>query len=173
MEHSGSGRARPSGEGGRAPTIAPDGSDRARPHAERHDATFEVEVVVPVHNEAAGLEASITTLRRYLDESFPFRTLVTIADNGSTDGTALVAQRLASTLDGVAALMLTRKGRGYALRTAWSASQADVVAYMDVDLSTSLSALLPLVGSVALRPQRPRGGHPAGPGVAGRARTQA
>jgi putative flippase GtrA len=120
--------------------------DRARPHAERPDATFEV--VVPVHNEAAGLEASITTLRRYLDESFPFRTLVTIADNGSTDGTALLAQRLASTLDGVAAMMLTRKGRGYALRAAWSASRADVVAYMDVDLSTSLPALLPLVGSV-------------------------
>jgi putative flippase GtrA len=123
-------------------------SDRARPRAARHDATFEVEVVVPVHNEAAGLEASITTLRRYLDESFPFRTLVTIADNGSTDGTALIAQRLASTLDGVTAMMLTRQGRGYALRTAWSASQADVLAYMDVDLSTSLSALLPLVGSV-------------------------
>src|SRR6202050_2002818 len=123
-------------------------SDRPRPRGARHDATFEVEVVVPVHNEAAGLEASITTLRRYLDESFPFRTLVTIADNGSTDGTALIAQRLASNLDGVAAMMLTRKGRGYALRTAWSASQADVLAYMDVDLSTSLSALLPLVGSV-------------------------
>ena len=74
--------------------------------------------------------------------------MVTIADNGSTDGTALVAQRLASTLDGVQALILSRKGRGYALRTAWSASEAEVVAYMDVDLSTSLSGLLPLVGSV-------------------------
>jgi len=104
--------------------------------------------VVPVYNEAEGLEASITTLRRYLDESFPFRTLVTIADNGSTDGTALIARRLATVLDGVQALTLSRKGRGYALRTAWSASEAEVVAYMDVDLSTSLSALLPLIGSV-------------------------
>jgi putative flippase GtrA len=104
--------------------------------------------VVPVYNEAEGLEASITTLRRYLDESFPFRTLVTIADNGSTDGTALIARRLAAVLDGVQALTLSRKGRGYALRTAWSASEAEVVAYMDVDLSTSLSALLPLIGSV-------------------------
>ena len=104
--------------------------------------------MVPVYNEAEGLEASITTLRRYLDESFPFRTLVTIADNGSTDGTALIARRLAAVLDGVQALTLSRKGRGYALRTAWSASEAEVVAYMDVDLSTSLSALLPLIGSV-------------------------
>ena len=107
-----------------------------------------VEVVVPAYNEAANLETSITQLRLYLDESFPFRTIVTIVDNGSTDGTALVAQRLASALPGVKAMILTRKGRGYALRTAWLASQAAVVAYMDVDLSTSLSALLPLVGSV-------------------------
>ncbi len=40
---------------------------------------------------------------------------------------------------------LDRKGRGYALRAAWSSSEAPVVAYMDVDLSTSLPALLPLV----------------------------
>jgi putative flippase GtrA len=105
-------------------------------------------VVVPVYNEAPTLEASVTRLRHYLDESFPFRTVVTIVDNGSTDGTALVAQRLAATVGGVQALILDRKGRGYALRTAWSASSADVLAYMDVDLSTSLTALLPLVGSV-------------------------
>jgi hypothetical protein len=122
--------------------------DGTRPALELRAEPIQVEVVVPVYNEADSLEASITTLRRYLDESFPFRTLVTIADNGSTDGTTLIAQRLASTLDGVQALILTRKGRGYALRSAWTASTAEVVAYMDVDLSTSLSALSPLVASV-------------------------
>ena len=119
-----------------------------RPGPGRSGEPIQVEVVVPAYNEASTLEASITRLRQYLDESFPFLTVVTIVDNGSTDGTALVAQRLASTIDGVEALILARKGRGYALRTAWSASKAEVVAYMDVDLSTSLSALLPLVGSV-------------------------
>jgi len=133
-------------------------ADTPRRHPGRHDGSRpvpsdratapQVEVVVPVYNEAASLETGITTLRRYLDEAFPFRTMVTIADNGSTDGTALVAQRLASTLDGVQAMILSRKGRGFALRTAWSASEAEVVAYMDVDLSTSLPALLPLVASV-------------------------
>ena len=135
-------------------TIAQRGPPRVTAAArERTDPTgsssaYQLEVVVPAYNEAPNLEASVTRLRRYLDESFPFRTLVTIVDNGSTDGTALIAQRLASTLKGVQALILARKGRGYALRTAWSASEADVVAYMDVDLSTSLSGLLPLVGSV-------------------------
>ena len=106
---------------------------------------LDVEIVVPVHNEAAQLEQRITALRTFLDVSFPFRALVTIVDNASTDDTYSVASRLAADLPGVAAMHLPRKGRGYALRSAWSTSVAPVVAYMDVDLSTSLSALLPLV----------------------------
>ena len=104
-----------------------------------------VEIVVPVFNEERVLEASITQLRRYLDDDFPLRTTVVIADNGSTDGTWPLAQHLSAQLDGVAAMRMTRQGRGHALRTAWSASTAAVVAYMDVDLSTDLDALLPLV----------------------------
>ncbi len=105
----------------------------------------DVEIVVPVYNEAAQLAERITALRRFLDESFPFRALVTIVDNASTDATYEVASELAATVTGVAAIHLPRKGRGYALRSAWSTSDAPVVAYMDVDLSTSLAALLPLV----------------------------
>jgi len=105
----------------------------------------DVEIVVPVYNEAPQLRERITALRTFLDTSFPFRSLVTIVDNASTDDTADVARRLADTVPGVAAMSLSRKGRGLALRTAWSTSTAPVVAYMDVDLSTSLSALLPLV----------------------------
>ncbi len=106
---------------------------------------LDVEIVVPVYNEAAQLTERITALRRYLDDSFPFRALITVVDNASTDDTDKVAHQLAATMRGVAAMHLPRKGRGYALRAAWSTSEAPVVAYMDVDLSTSLSALLPLV----------------------------
>ncbi|HEX3332964.1 MAG TPA: dolichyl-phosphate beta-glucosyltransferase [Acidimicrobiales bacterium] len=116
--------------------------ERPRPQA------VQVEIVVPVYNEAHQLVERITTLREYLDRSLPFSSLVTIVDNGSTDGTPLVARRLAATVAGVQALTLTRKGRGYALRRAWEASTAEVVAYMDVDLSTSLNGLMPLVASV-------------------------
>jgi len=105
----------------------------------------DVEIVVPVYNEAAQLAARVTALRSFLDESFPFRALVTIVDNASTDDTLQVARTLAETIPGVAVMHLPRKGRGYALRSAWSTSSAPVVAYMDVDLSTSLPALLPLV----------------------------
>jgi putative flippase GtrA len=104
-----------------------------------------VDVVVPVHDEAAVLEASIRRLHAYLTTRFPLAWHVTIADNASTDGTAGIARALAAELPGVTALHLAAKGRGRALRAAWSASPAPVVAYMDVDLSTDLDALLPLV----------------------------
>ena len=104
-----------------------------------------VEIVVPVHNEQQVLEASIRRLHQYLTSRFPFAFRITIADNASTDGTWLLARRLAEGLPDVRAVHVAQKGRGRALRQAWSASDADVVAYMDVDLSTGLEALLPLV----------------------------
>jgi putative flippase GtrA len=100
---------------------------------------------LPVHNEQAGLEASVRRLHGYLAGRFPLDWVVTIADNASTDGTWDIASRLTRELDDVRAVHLDRKGRGLALRTTWSASDAQVVAYMDVDLSTDLDALLPLV----------------------------
>jgi glycosyltransferase involved in cell wall biosynthesis len=107
-----------------------------------------VEIVVPVHDEAGVLEARIELLCAYLEAEFPFSARVTIADNASTDGTSAIAQELAAGHEEVAALVLPRKGRGLALRTAWLQSDADVVSYMDVDLSTNLAAFLPLVAPI-------------------------
>jgi glycosyltransferase involved in cell wall biosynthesis len=105
----------------------------------------DIEIVVPVYNEAAGLEHSIRRLHRFLSDGFPFTWKIVIADNASVDATPEIARRLAVTLPGVRHLRLEQKGRGRALRAAWSASAAKVVAYMDVDLSTDLRGLLPLV----------------------------
>ncbi len=104
-----------------------------------------VDIVVPVYNEATDLETSVRRLRSYLDQAFPFDAVITIADNASTDTTWEIASRLAADVPGVRALHLDLKGRGRALKAAWSTSCADVVTYMDVDLSTDLDALLPLV----------------------------
>jgi putative flippase GtrA len=104
-----------------------------------------VDIVVPVHNEQAVLVESVTTLERFLRQQFPFTWRITIADNASTDNTWAIASTLAATLDGVRAIHLDQKGRGRALRTAWTANDATIVAYMDVDLSTGLDALLPLI----------------------------
>jgi putative flippase GtrA len=105
----------------------------------------QIDVVVPVHNEEVALERSIRRLHRYLSAEFPFSWRIVIADNASTDATAAIAVRLQSELSGTEALLVDRKGRGRALRAAWSASPARVVCYMDIDLSTDLRGLLPLV----------------------------
>ena len=105
----------------------------------------EVEIVVPVHDEERDLGPSIRRLHAYLLAGFPFSTHIVIADNGSTDGTWAIAQGLACELPGVRAVRIAQKGRGRALHAVWGASEAAVAAYMDVDLSTDLAALLPLV----------------------------
>lgn len=105
----------------------------------------DVEVVIPVYNEEAGLPESVGRLYAYLAASFPLTWRITIADNASTDRTWAVAQQLVNSLPNVQAVHLDGKGRGRALSQVWSGSDATVVVYMDVDLSTDLQALLPLV----------------------------
>ena len=101
---------------------------------------------MPVYNEEAILARSIRRLHRFLSDGFPFTWRIVIADNASTDATPAIAAALERELGrSVAVRRLERKGRGRALRAAWSASEARVVCYMDVDLSTDLRALLPLV----------------------------
>jgi len=107
-----------------------------------------VDIVIPVHNEERGLRASVLRLHAYLTQQFPFSARITIADNASTDSTPAVAAELAEELPEVRVLRLKEKGRGRALAAAWLTSDARVVSYMDVDLSTDLSALLPLVAPV-------------------------
>ena len=137
----------------------------------------QVEIVVPVRNEERDLAPSIRRLAAYLRESFPFTAQVTIADNGSTDGTWKAAQQLArelgegtcmpDTLDfpsgmprgvrgvvppmDICVVHLDQPGRGRALNAIWASSDAEVLVYMDVDLSTDLNALLPLVAPLMSR----------------------
>jgi glycosyltransferase involved in cell wall biosynthesis len=103
-----------------------------------------LDVVVPVHNEETDLEPCLRRLHAHLSAlPFPFR--ITVAENASTDATVEVATRVAAELPGIDVLVLPEPGRGRALRTAWLRSDAPVLVYMDVDLSTDLAALLPLV----------------------------
>jgi glycosyltransferase involved in cell wall biosynthesis len=104
-----------------------------------------VDVVIPVYNEERDLGPNVRRLNDYLESQFPFPAVITIVDNASKDGTLSVAQDLAKEMPRVRALHLDLKGRGRALRAAWLRSEATVVTYMDVDLSTDLNALLPLV----------------------------
>lgn len=104
-----------------------------------------VDVVVPVFDEERTLVRNVEVLLAYLEAEFPCRFRVVIADNASTDATPAIGAELAARHDEVHYLRLERKGRGHALKTAWLASDANVVSYMDVDLSTNLESFLPLV----------------------------
>jgi putative flippase GtrA len=103
-----------------------------------------LDVVIPVHNEEVALAGSVARVHEHLS-TLPYSFRITIADNASTDGTALVAHRLSHEYDEVRAVYLAEKGRGRALKQVWSASGSQVLVYMDVDLSTDLNAFLPLV----------------------------
>ena len=107
-----------------------------------------VEVVIPVFDEERTLASNAEALLAYLGAEFPCRYRVVIADNASTDGTPEIGAALAARHDEIDYLRLERKGRGHALRTAWLASDANVVSYMDVDLSTNLESFLPLVAPI-------------------------
>ncbi|MGW8556271.1 glycosyltransferase [Streptomyces tubercidicus] len=124
---------------------APLGSLPPREHLRLGQIATVLDVVIPVYNEERDLEPCVRRLREHLARTFPYGFRITIADNASTDRTPEVAARLDDALDEVIAVRLEEKGRGRALRAVWSLSDAPVLAYMDVDLSTDLNALLPLV----------------------------
>ena len=109
-----------------------------------------VDVVIPVLNEAHVLERSVLTLRRFLEHQPRYAWRIVVVDNGSTDGTDRVATGLAARFSDVSVLRLSQRGRGRALRHAWLESRADIMCYMDVDLSTELAALPRLIDAVAV-----------------------
>ncbi|HUO40532.1 MAG TPA: bifunctional glycosyltransferase family 2/GtrA family protein [Mycobacterium sp.] len=106
---------------------------------------YVLDIVIPVYNEEDELPRAVRRLHKFLSTEVPYRSRITIAENASTDRTLAVARALADELADVTVIHLDGKGRGGALHAAWRQSTAEVVAYMDVDLSTDLSALMPLV----------------------------
>src|SRR6476661_5461142 len=108
-------------------------------------AALALDVVIPVYNEEVDLRPAVSRLHEYLRRRVPLTFRITIADNASTDATGAIADQLAFDFPDVRAVHLPEKGRGRALKSVWSESDAAVLAYMDVDLSTDLDALLPLV----------------------------
>jgi glycosyltransferase involved in cell wall biosynthesis len=108
-----------------------------------------VDVVIPCLNEVGVLRESVRQTLALFDAHPRFDWRIVVADNGSTDGTGELARELEGEDARVQALLIPQRGRGLALREAWLGSAADVVSYMDVDLSTDIAHLPDLVGRVA------------------------
>ncbi len=124
-------------------TLEPDPETRTDVSAEAPPPVLDI--VIPVYNEEEDLEQAVTRLREHLHSSVPYSARITVADNASTDATWQTAKALAKRFDDVRVVHLTRKGRGGALNRVWRESDAQIVAYCDVDLSTDLNALMPLI----------------------------
>ncbi len=114
-----------------------------------YEKTQSVDIVIPVYNEENCLEKNVLILYTYLEEVTDFSWNIIIADNASTDRTSQIATYLASKHGNIQYIHLPIKGRGYSLRKAFLQSKADILCYMDVDLSTNLHYLKPLIESIA------------------------
>lgn len=107
-----------------------------------------VEVVIPVYNEERDLPRCIERLHGFLHDRLPNPWRILVADNGSTDRTLQVAEELSKKYSLVGYYHLDQKGRGRALKTVWLDSEADILTYMDVDLSTSLEYFPKLIEAI-------------------------
>jgi glycosyltransferase involved in cell wall biosynthesis len=108
-----------------------------------------VDILLPVYNEQHVLEKSVTELRTFLQQNVTdFDWIITIGDNASIDDTLRVAEDLSARFSDVRVFHLDRKGRGRMVKYAWKKSEADVLTYMDIDLSTGLEAFPPMVRSI-------------------------
>ena len=111
--------------------------------------SISVDVVIPVLNEEKALPRCIANLRQFLDTHIEYPCRIVIVDNGSTDNTPAIAENLTQQYSEVSWIHLDIRGRGRALRKAWLDSDAEILTYMDVDLSTSLDAFPALVKAIA------------------------
>jgi len=110
----------------------------------------DVDVVLPVYNEEADLPRNVPILHHFLSsDALPYPWRILIVDNASTDGTPVAAQKLCAELSHLDYMRIPQKGRGHALKASWSQSKADIVSYMDIDLSTELTAFSALIRAVA------------------------
>ncbi len=105
-------------------------------------------ITLPVFNEEKIIEKNVEIIRNFLIETFHDNTQIIIADNGSTDLTPEKSKKLSEKYSDIRYVYIYEKGRGRALRNALSKSNADVLSYMDIDISTNLEAFPKLIKAI-------------------------
>lgn len=108
-----------------------------------------VEIAIPVYNEEKELEKNVLKLFEYCIKNLQdYDFSITIVDNASTDNTLPIATKLTNKNPKIHLFHLKQKGRGRAVKQAWSQSSADYYVYMDLDLSTDLRHLPKLLAAL-------------------------
>lgn len=98
-------------------------------------------ILFPVLNEHLRLERGIRRTEEYVQKHVSIPCRLTIVDNGSDDDTPEIGKRLAEEFENVEYVRIEQRGVGIAFRTGVERSQADLIGYMDIDLSTDISNL--------------------------------
>jgi glycosyltransferase involved in cell wall biosynthesis len=94
-------------------------------------------VVVPAYNEEMRLPNTLARIFAYLDQQ-PYRSEVIVADDGSTDGTAGLAERLAAARANLRLLRLDHRGKGFTVRAGALAARGEYVLLCDADLAVPI-----------------------------------
>ena len=100
-----------------------------------------LDIIFPAFNESKILNRSVSTLHKFLVKRITIDWNIIIAENGSSDRTLEIARSLSRQYSNVIVRSYKKSGRGGAIKDCWLKSNADLVCYMDVDLSTDLEAL--------------------------------
>ncbi|MDO4529541.1 MAG: glycosyltransferase [Lachnospiraceae bacterium] len=101
-----------------------------------------INILFPVYNEENRLEQGIRRTKEYISKTLrDVDIAMTIVDNASTDKTEEIALSLAAEIPELSYIRIQEKGVGAAFRAGVAKSAADIVGYMDIDLSTDLRAL--------------------------------
>jgi glycosyltransferase involved in cell wall biosynthesis len=106
-------------------------------------------LVLPTLNEEKLLADNTLRLYNFCQDNLTnFDWQILIADSGSTDNTIYIAQNLSKQHPKITYSHLEQRGRGRAMKKAWTENEADIYLYMDTDLATDLKYLPPLINAI-------------------------
>ena len=112
--------------------------------------TFSLSVVIPAFNEATRLGETLLTVFDYLSKHVPASEVI-VVDDGSTDGTADVAEKHFSQAGDLGTQIIRvhpNRGKGYVVREGLLAARAPIALFSDADLSTPITETPKLVNPI-------------------------
>lgn len=99
-------------------------------------------IVLPTYNEERVIKENALKVFDFCQKNLKdYDWQILIADNGSNDLTPKIAERLSNNYQKISFFHILEKGRGFALKKAWTDYPADIYTYLDIDLATDLNYL--------------------------------
>lgn len=100
-----------------------------------------INIVLPVLNEELRIRKGLDKLLEFLNDNSDIKSEITIVDNGSYDATHDIIKEYENKYEQISSIRIEERGVGIAFKTAVENNYCDIIGYMDIDMSTDLSAL--------------------------------